>query len=56
MNESAYLFRHALARDAAYHLQLPGERARLHGLAFAVIESACGGRAPAAPALVVGQL
>lgn len=28
--EQAYLFRHALLRDAAYGLQLPAERARLH--------------------------
>lgn len=27
--ELAYLFRHALLRDAAYQLQLPGDRARL---------------------------
>ncbi|KAF0240456.1 MAG: hypothetical protein FD180_4929, partial [Planctomycetota bacterium] len=36
--EKTYLFRHALLRDAAYQLQLPGDRARLHALAFAVIE------------------
>ena len=36
--ETAYLFRHALLRDAAYQLQLPGERARLHALALASIE------------------
>ncbi|MEK7467065.1 MAG: hypothetical protein AAB074_06580 [Planctomycetota bacterium] len=44
--EKAYLFRHALLRDAAYQLQLPGDRARLHALAFAVIEALAGGRAP----------
>lgn len=32
--EQAYLFRHAVLRDAAYQLQLPGERARLHALAL----------------------
>ncbi|MBI2923414.1 MAG: hypothetical protein HYY18_20340, partial [Planctomycetes bacterium] len=37
--ELAYVFRHALVRDAAYHLQMPGDRARLHGLAFALIEA-----------------
>ena len=42
--ESAYLFRHALLRDAAYQLQLPGDRARLHALALELIESAFGGR------------
>ncbi|KAA0218107.1 tetratricopeptide repeat protein [bacterium] len=47
--ETAYLFRHALLRDAAYQLQLPGDRARLHALAFEIIESLHGGRAPAAP-------
>ena len=40
--ELAYLFRHALMRDAAYHLQMPADRARLHGLAFAPIEAVAG--------------
>ncbi|MCC6739530.1 MAG: tetratricopeptide repeat protein [Planctomycetia bacterium] len=44
--ETLYLFRHALLRDAAYQLQMPAERARLHAEAFAVIERLCGGRAP----------
>ena len=37
--EQAYLFRHALLRDAAYQLQLPGDRSWLHGLALAILES-----------------
>lgn len=36
--EFAYLFRHALLRDAAYELQLPAARARLHELALEIIE------------------
>lgn len=49
--ESAYVFRHALLRDAAYQLQLPGTRTRLHGLALSCMEAAFGGRPePAAPA------
>lgn len=36
--EYAYLFRHALLRSAAYELQLPSERARLHRLALEIIE------------------
>jgi tetratricopeptide (TPR) repeat protein len=32
--ERAYLFRHALVRDAAYELQPPAERARLHWHAY----------------------
>lgn len=36
--EQAYLFRHAVVRDAAYSLQLPGERALLHALALRVLE------------------
>ena len=44
--EAAYLFRHALLRDAAYQLQLPGERARLHALAFSLIEQLAGGPPP----------
>ncbi|KAF0240548.1 MAG: hypothetical protein FD180_4879, partial [Planctomycetota bacterium] len=44
--ESAYFFRHALMRDAAYQLQMPGDRAKLHALAFAAIERLAGGRAP----------
>ena len=38
--EIVYLFRHAVLRDAAYELQLPGERATLHELALRIIESA----------------
>lgn len=49
--ETAYLFRHALLRDAAYSLQLPSDRARLHELAFYLIEQAFGGRAPEPPPL-----
>ncbi|HRJ79369.1 MAG TPA: tetratricopeptide repeat protein [Planctomycetota bacterium] len=40
--ELAYLFRHALLRDAAYQLQLPGERARLHALALDLLEGLLG--------------
>ncbi|CAG0991313.1 hypothetical protein PLCT2_02486 [Planctomycetaceae bacterium] len=36
--ETAYLFRHALMRDAAYQLQLPGDRAMLHVPAFSILE------------------
>ncbi len=32
--EQAYLFRHAVVREAAYQLHLPAERAVLHGLAL----------------------
>ncbi|MBI2922018.1 MAG: tetratricopeptide repeat protein [Planctomycetes bacterium] len=53
--EVAYLFRHAVLRDAAYQLQLPGDRARLHGLAFALIEALFGGRAPEPPRLDAGN-
>lgn len=49
--ERAYLFRHALLRDAAYQLQLPRDRARLHGFAFAALEESFGGRPPAPPPL-----
>lgn len=41
--ELAYLFRHALLRDAAYQLQMPGERAALHALALAVGEAVFAG-------------
>lgn len=37
--EIAYLFRHAVMREAAYQLHLPTSRAQLHGLACEVIES-----------------
>lgn len=37
--ERAYLFRHALARDAAYDLQLPADRARLHTLVIEILEA-----------------
>ena len=36
--ETAYLFRHALVREAAYQLQLPVDRARLHALALELCE------------------
>lgn len=49
--ESAYLFRHALMRNAAYELQLPGDRAKLHELAYLLIEQAFGGKAPDPPPL-----
>lgn len=35
--ETAYLFRHALLRDAAYQLQLPVARASLHALACDIL-------------------
>ena len=47
--ETAYLFRHALLRDAAYQLQLPGDRARMHEIAFEVLEDFAGGRPPEPP-------
>ena len=37
--ETAYLFRHAVVRDAAYGLQPPSERALLHGLALDILEA-----------------
>jgi tetratricopeptide (TPR) repeat protein len=46
--ENAYLFRHAVLRDAAYSLQVPSERAALHELALLLIEAVLGGR-PADP-------
>jgi tetratricopeptide (TPR) repeat protein len=49
--ETAYLFRHALVRAAAYELQPPGARAQLHGLAFLLIEEFYGGRPPQPAAL-----
>ena len=36
--EQAYLFRHAILRDAAYQLQMPADRAALHGLALEIME------------------
>jgi tetratricopeptide (TPR) repeat protein len=44
--ETAYLFRHALMREVAYGLQLPGDRARLHELAMQLIEQSLGGEPP----------
>lgn len=52
--ELTFLFRHAVLRDAAYQLQLPGDRARLHRLAFELIEAKCGGRPPAGAPLAYG--
>lgn len=44
--EDAYIFRHALLREAAYQLQLPGDRRAMHRLAFGVIERLFGGPPP----------
>lgn len=44
--ESAYLFRHAMLREAAYQLQLPGERARRHADVIAILEAVHGGPPP----------
>lgn len=40
--EAAYLFRHALLREAAYQLQLPADRARLHRLCLHIIPDLLG--------------
>ncbi|MBX3459798.1 MAG: tetratricopeptide repeat protein [Planctomycetes bacterium] len=42
--ESVYLFRHALLREAAQELQLPQDRARLHGLAVDIMAELLRGR------------
>ncbi|MCC7509336.1 MAG: tetratricopeptide repeat protein [Planctomycetes bacterium] len=49
--EQAYLFRHALLRDAAYSLQMPSARAKLHLLALRLLEELLGGVAPQPPPL-----
>ncbi len=40
--ETAYLFRHALLRAAAYELQLPADRTALHALALELIRNLAG--------------
>jgi tetratricopeptide (TPR) repeat protein len=47
--ETAYLFRHALLRDAAYALQMPSDRWRLHALALELTEQISGGRPGTTP-------
>lgn len=44
--ELAYLFRHALLRDAAYTLQMPGDRERLHASVLTILESLSAGQSP----------
>lgn len=44
--EIAYLFRHALLRDASYDLQLPASRAALHKHALEILEDLYGGLPP----------
>lgn len=44
--ELAYLFRHSVLRDAAYQLQMPTDRSRLHGLVVEILEELAGGRPP----------
>lgn len=51
--EAHYLFRHALLRDAAYQVQLPQDRARLHLLALVTLEAVHGGRPPELPPLEI---
>lgn len=41
--EIAYVFRHALLREAAYQLQMPADRARLHGVALDLLEELVAG-------------
>lgn len=41
--EQAYLFRHAIVRDAAYDLQPATQRAELHQLVISIIEELLGG-------------
>lgn len=40
--ETVYMFRHALMRDAAYAMQPPSERARLHALLLEVTQAVLG--------------
>ncbi|MCC6741709.1 MAG: hypothetical protein IT452_21905, partial [Planctomycetia bacterium] len=49
--ETAYVFRHALLREAARQLQMPGDRARLHAVAFGIVEEMAGGPPGERPAL-----
>jgi tetratricopeptide (TPR) repeat protein len=51
--ETAYVFRHSLLRDAAYQLQLPADRARLHALALSSFETLLG--VPALPSIIDGE-
>ena len=44
--ETVYLFRIPLLRDAAYQLQVPSDRARLHRFALEIMESIFGGPPP----------
>jgi tetratricopeptide (TPR) repeat protein len=44
--ELVYLFRHTVVRDAAYQLQLPSGRAKLHALAFEVMDMIFGHEEP----------
>ncbi|CAG0975314.1 hypothetical protein PLCT2_01584 [Planctomycetaceae bacterium] len=44
--ETAYFFRHVILRDAAYQLQMPADRAKLHALVVGIAESLYGGRPP----------
>ncbi|MBK9974026.1 MAG: tetratricopeptide repeat protein [Planctomycetes bacterium] len=54
--EDAYLFRHAMLREAAYQLQPPLDRALLHAAAFTLVEAAYGGPAPELPPPVTGRM
>jgi len=42
LSEIAYIFRHALLRDAAYSMQLQARQRELHGLAVTAMEAAYG--------------
>ena len=54
--QEAYLFRHALMRDAAYEMQLPRDRGQLHKLSFLVMEQEFGGCPAALPSPVAFEL
>jgi hypothetical protein len=53
---TAYLFRRALLRDAAYALQMPSDSWRRHALALELIEKVSGGRPKTPPAAVRAQV
>jgi tetratricopeptide (TPR) repeat protein len=38
--EDAYLFRHAIVRDAAYQMQLPTDRSHLHSVSLSLLQDA----------------
>ena len=54
-SKHAFLFRRLLHRKAAWHVQFPGDRGKVHAPAISALEAFAGGRPPAALLREIGE-